>query len=71
MIRNRLSMSVLLPLLMLAMSSASAIAQSELRPPKITESPSSPKFWMFAVFGLLVAAVVFAGSLKPKRTHQD
>ncbi len=55
----------------LAMSALPALAQSELRPPRITESPSSPKYWMYALFLLLLAAVVFAASLKSKRTHQD
>jgi hypothetical protein len=58
-------------LMMLAMTAATAAAQSDLRPPKITQNPSSPKIWMFAVAILLLAAVVFASSLKPKRTHQD
>lgn len=53
------------------MGATPAWAQSELRPPKITENPSSPKFWMYAVLVLILAAVVFAASFKPKRTHQD
>ncbi|RMH27469.1 MAG: hypothetical protein D6692_07620 [Planctomycetota bacterium] len=58
-------------LMTLAMTAATAAAQSDLRPPKITQNPSSPKIWMFAVAILLLAAVIFASSLKPKRTHQD
>ena len=71
MIRTRLAVSVLLPLLMLAMTAGSALAQSELRPPTIRESPASPRIWMYVVFVLLLAVVIFAASLKPKRTHQD
>jgi len=65
----------LIPLAILAMTALPALAQaaapSELRPPRITESPSSPKIWMYVVFVLLLSAVVFAASLKSKRTHQD
>ncbi len=50
---------------------AQTLAQSELRPPRMTESPSSPKIWMYALLILLLSAVVFAASLKSKRTHQD
>lgn len=70
MTRTRIARA-LLPVVTLAMAAAPALAQSDLRPPKISESPSSPRFWMYAVFTLLVAAVVFASSLKPKRGHQD
>ncbi len=55
----------------LALSALPALAQSELKPPRSSEPPSSPKFWMYAVFLLLLAAVVFAASLRSKRTHQD
>jgi len=55
----------------LAMAALPAFAQSDLRPPRITESPASPKYWMYALFILLLAAVVFAASLKSKRDHQD
>lgn len=54
-----------------ALAVGQALAQTELRPPKITENPSSPRVWMYAVLLLIVAAVIFAASLKPKRTHQD
>lgn len=58
-------------LLVLAMTALPALAQSEMKPPKITESPSAPRFWMYAVLLLLTGALVFAATLKPKRTHQD
>jgi hypothetical protein len=60
-------------LAILAMTALPALAQAEsdLRPPRITESPSSPKIWMYTLFILLLAGVVFAASLKSKRTHQD
>jgi hypothetical protein len=63
----------LIPLATLAMAALPALAQadSELRPPRITESPSSPKYWMYALFILLLAVVVVAASLKSKRGHQD
>ncbi len=63
--------SLLAPAVVLAMSAATAAAQSELRPPTIKQESSGPKFMMYIVGVLLIAAVVFAASLKPKRTHQD
>ncbi len=50
---------------------AQTLAQSELRPPRMTESPGSPKIWMYVLLILLLSGVVFAASLKSKRTHQD
>lgn len=55
----------------LAMTAATTLAQSELRPPTIKQETSGPKIMMMIVAVALVAAVVFAASLKPKRTHQD
>ena len=65
------SLNQLPALMTLALAAATAAAQSDLRPPKITQNPSSPTIWMFVVAILLLAAVIFASSLKPKRTHQD
>ncbi|MCC5822798.1 MAG: hypothetical protein LAT64_05275 [Phycisphaerales bacterium] len=53
----------------LGMASAPVLAGPRL--PRITEAPSGPRFWMYAVFVLLLAGVVFAASLKSKRGHQD
>lgn len=60
----------------LGVSAAATVAQTAaqaepLRLPRIEQTPSSPKFWMYAVFILLLALVVFAASLKSKRSHQD
>lgn len=41
------------------------------RLPRITDSPTAPVFWMYALAVLLLGAVVFAASLKSKRGHQD
>lgn len=48
-----------------------ALAQDAPRLPRIDNTPAAPTFWMYAVAVLLLAAVVFAASLKSKRTHQD
>lgn len=58
-------------LVMMSVSASVAQAQDELRPPKTTEEPSSPKYLILFVAVLLVAGVVFAASLRSKRTHQD
>lgn len=50
---------------------AGASAQEGPRLPRITESPTAPVFWMYAIAVLLLGAVVFAASLKSKRGHQD
>lgn len=55
----------------LAASALPALAQDELRLPRIEEPPTAPKIWMYAVTILLLAAIVFAASFKSKRTHQD
>lgn len=70
MIRTRLT-AALTALLALAASAPTAMAQEALRLPRIDESPTAPRIWMYAVFLLLLAAIVFAASLKSKRTHQD
>lgn len=57
--------------LMIAVSSSPAMAQDALRPPRTTEEPSSPKILVYLIGVLLMAGVVFASSLRSKRTHQD
>jgi hypothetical protein len=68
-----LSMSImcLLMVAMVSVSSTLAMAQDQLRPPKTTEQPSGPKYVIFGVAVLLTAMIVFAATLKSKRTHQD
>jgi len=55
----------------MAVWSTPVMAQEALRPPKTDEEPSSPKYFVYIVAVLLVAAVVFAASMRSKRTHQD
>jgi hypothetical protein len=55
----------------LAASTLPAIAQDELRLPRIEEPPTAPRIWMYALTLLLLAAIIFAASFKSKRTHQD
>ncbi len=55
----------------LFVTAGSALAQDAPRLPRIDETPAAPTFWMYAVAVLLLGAVVFAASLKSKRTHQD
>ena len=67
-------MGVLMMLMVSAASSpvwAQAQAQAELRPPTTREDPIAPKVMVYLVGLLLVAGVVFAATLKSKRTHQD
>lgn len=68
-----LSMSLMCSLMvvMVSLSSTLAIAQDALRPPKTTEPASGPKYIIYGVAVLLTAAVVFAATLKSKRSHQD
>ena len=68
-----LASNALMWLMLITVSVSTSIlkAQDELRPPKTTEEPSSPKYLILFVAVLLVAGVVFVASLKSKRTHQD
>ena len=70
MIRTRIARH-LTAILALATLAPTALAQEALRLPRIDESPTSPRMWMYAIFLLLLAVIVFAASLKSKRTHQD
>ena len=48
------------------------LAQGEaLRPPKAEETEGSPKYVVFLIAVLLTGGVVFAATLKSKRSHQD
>ena len=55
----------------LAASALPALAQDELRLPRIEEPPTAPRIWMYAVTILLLVVIIFAASFKSKRTHQD
>ncbi len=70
---SALSGSALLMLMMaiVSVSTGVARAQEELRPPKTQDEPSSPVYVVMVIAVLLVGAVVFAASLRSKRTHQD
>ena len=70
---SALSGSALLMLMMgmVSVSTGIARAQDQLSPPKTREEPSSPVYVVMIIAVLLVAAVVFAASLRSKRTHQD
>ena len=50
-----------------------ALAQEDapLRPPKVTDPPVAPKIIVYLVLALLVGGVIFAATLKSKRSHQD
>ncbi|MGV6815070.1 MAG: hypothetical protein ACWA5W_08695 [Phycisphaerales bacterium] len=54
-----------------SLGSSLAMAQEQLRPPTTKEDPTSPKILVILIAVLLTGAVVFAASLKSKRTHQD
>jgi len=49
---------------------AQAGAAGALRPPKAEETEASPKYVIFLIAVLLTGGVVFAATLKSKRTHQ-
>ncbi|MFK7758596.1 MAG: hypothetical protein AB8C13_01470 [Phycisphaerales bacterium] len=53
------------------MSSPVWAQAEELRPPKASEAPSSPKYLMMGVLLVIFAGVVVAVTLKTKRGHQD
>ncbi len=58
-------------MVMVSVFSTLAIAQDDLRPPKSDQALSSPKVLTIIVAVLLTGAVVFAATLKSKRSHQD
>jgi hypothetical protein len=56
----------------LGLMQCAAIAQdSPLRPPKVTEGTNAPKIIVYLVLVLLIAGVIFAASMKCKRSHLD
>lgn len=62
----------LVPLMLIASMAAPLLAQEgELRLPRIDEAPAAPVFRTFILLFLLIGLLVFAATLKPKRTHQD
>lgn len=64
--------SMVCMLMMFAVSSSMALAQSDtLRPPKTDAESSGGGFMVLVVALLLVALVVVTGILKSKRSHQD
>lgn len=54
-----------------AQAEDAADAAEPLRPPRVGDAPSSPKFLVMGVIVVLVAVVVIAVTLKTKRGHQD
>ncbi len=54
-----------------AMQCAALAQDAPLRPPKVTNPPSAPKILVYLVLALLVGGVIFAATLKCKRTHLD
>ena len=71
---GRLAHSWVMGVLMLLLVSAASSpvwAQEALSPPTTREDPIAPKVMVYFVGLLLVAGVVFAATLKSKRTHQD
>ncbi len=60
-----------LMLLLVSAASSPVWAQEALSPPTTREDPIAPKVMVYFVGLLLVAGVVFAATLKSKRTHQD
>ena len=66
------SVSGLILMLTVSLMSSPVMAQQQaIRPPQTREDPVAPKFMIYLVALLLVAGVVFAATLKSKRTHQD
>lgn len=57
--------------LMMAMCSPVWAQAEELKPPKASESPSSPKYLMMGLLLVIFGGVVVAVTLKSKRGHQD
>jgi len=58
--------------MLISVSSSLAMAQQEaLSPPKTVDPPSGPKYVIYLVAVLLTAGVIFAATLRSKRSHQD
>lgn len=70
---TRLSTALMgvLMVVMVSISSMPAFGQDALRPPKTDTPASGPKYLVYLVAILLLAGVVFAVTLKTKRSHQD
>lgn len=73
-VNGRLTQGRVMGVLMLLLVSAASTpvwAQEALSPPTTREDPIAPKVMVYFVGLLLVAGVVFAATLKSKRSHQD
>ena len=57
--------------MLVSFSSMPAFGQEALRPPKTDTPASGPKYLIYFIAILLLAGVVFAVTLKTKRSHQD
>jgi len=58
--------------IMVSIGASQAFAQNDaLRPPKADNTEGSPKYVIYIIAVLLTGAVVFAATLKSKRSHQD
>ena len=65
------SLMALLMMVLIGLSDTVVFAQEALRPPKTTDSLGAPTIVVTIIAVLLVAGVVFAVTLRSKRSHQD
>ncbi len=66
-----MSMMCLLMTMMVAVSSSPLMAQESLTPPKSREASNGSVYLIIALAVLLTGGVVFATTLKSKRSEQD